>query len=79
MSLAGTGDALGDLIRSTIDALSTADKANRTKVFHAIGEAIIAHIIANGSNAISVTVASVSGVTVGAGTSGPGVGTGTIT
>lgn len=69
MPLAGTGDILGDAIRAAIDA--TPDKTDRSAIFRAIGNAIVAHIIANGV----VAVASVTGVTPGGGVSGPGTGT----
>lgn len=45
-------------------------------VWKAVAEAIVDHIKSAG--VVTVTVASVTGVTAGAGTSGPGAGTGTI-
>ncbi len=70
MALAGTGDVLGDACKAAVDGVS--DPTDRTEVFRALGNAIIDHIISNGTSA--VTVVSVSGVTVGAGVSGPGTG-----
>lgn len=80
MPLTGTGDALGNLIKGNIDALTDAQKQDRVQVFHAMGQAVIAHIIANGTSAVIITaqpvvVASVSAVTPGGGVSGPGAGT----
>lgn len=60
MALTGTGDVLGAAIKSAIDSLSDEEKQNRDEIFKAIGEAIIAHIIANGIGAVA-------GVTTGAG------------
>lgn len=54
-----------------------ANPAQRKAIYDALAQAICAHIIANGL--VVVTVASVSGVTVGPGVSGPGAGTGMIT
>lgn len=69
------GIVLGDAIIASIDAAVAADPhasaAQRTAVWRAIGTAIVAHITANAQ----VNVISVSGVTVGAGVSGPGTGT----
>lgn len=67
--MAMNGDTLGAAIKSAIDAL--ADKTDRTALFKAMGDAIVQHIQANAT----VTVTSVSGVTTGSGTSGPGTGT----
>jgi len=81
MPLAGTSDALGDLIRTKIDALSDAEKADREKVFREMGAAIIEHLTGSaGANAVQitsqpVTVTNVTGVLAGAATSGPGTGT----
>ena len=82
MALTGTGDALGDEIRAQIDLVTgeiqahTLDPTNtlvlRTAIYRAFGNAIINHLIANGLSAVAVV--SVSGVTVGAGVSGPGTG-----
>lgn len=72
MPLAGTGATLGSLIKSNIDALTDEQKKDRDELFRAMGEAIIAHILANGTGAVAVV--SVAGVTTGAGTSGPGTG-----
>lgn len=81
MPLAGTSDALGDLIRTKIDALSDEDKQDREKVFREIGAAVIAHLTGSaGTNAVQITaqpvvVTNVTGVLSGGSTSGPGTGT----
>lgn len=72
--MAMNGNVLGDAIKAAIDAVG--DKTDRQAIFRALGDAIVTHITANAS--VAVTVASVSGVTVGAGTSGPGSGSGTV-
>ena len=79
--MAMVGNDLGDAMQAAIDALSNTDKANRQKVFRAMGTAIVTYIQAHAQVASTVAVTSVSGVTVGAGVSGPGAGTatGTIT
>ena len=74
MPLTNTGDALGDLIRVNIDNLTEAQKRDRVRTFREMGKAIIAHMTGiPGVDAVAVT--SVSGVTTGAGVSGPGLGT----
>lgn len=50
---------------------------DRSEIYEAMADAIIAHIQANAVITTTVTVTSVSGVTPGAGVSGPGTGTGT--
>ena len=60
---------LGPLIKSKIDAV--ADKTNRDDLFEAIADAVIEHITSAGV----VNVVSVSGVTTGGASSGPGTGT----
>ncbi len=65
------GDTLGLAIKAAVQAAAAADPADRDAMFKAMGNAIVAHIQANAT----VTVTSVSGVTVGAGVSGPGTGT----
>lgn len=72
--MALNGNALGDAIKAAVDAVG--DKTDRTALFRAIGNAIVTHITTQGT--VAVTVTSVSGVTVGAGVSGPGTGSGTI-
>lgn len=42
--MAMSGDRLGDAIKAAIDAMSEADRANRTKLFRAIGGAIVSEI-----------------------------------
>lgn len=73
--MALNGDLLGAAIKAGIDGVG--DKTDRDAVFKAMGDAIVAYIVANA--VVIVTVASVSGVTTGGGVSGPGAGTGTIT
>ena len=72
MPLTGTGNVLGLAMKAAVDGLSDAQKKDRDEVFKAMGTAIIAHLIANGASAVAVV--SVSGVTTGPGTSGPGLG-----
>jgi hypothetical protein len=60
MALTGTGAVLGAAMKSAVDGLTDEQKQDRDEVFKAMGEAIIAHIIANG-------VAAVFGVTTGGG------------
>lgn len=72
MALTGTGAVLGSTIKSAIDSLSDEDKKDRDKLFDEMGKAIINHIIANGTGAVAVV--SVSGVTSGGASSGPGTG-----
>jgi len=69
--MALNGDTLGTLMLNAIDTLSDTDKEDRSKLFKALGGAIVSHIQ---SNAV-VNVTSVSGVTTGGGVSGPGTGT----
>ena len=73
--MALNGDVLGTQLLAAID-LAVLDyrevgTAQRQQIWKAIGNAIVTHIQSNGQ----VVVASVGGVTVGAGTSGPGTGT----
>lgn len=76
MAWTGTGIALGDAMLAAIDAAvassAEAGPAQRRAIWRAIGTAIIAHLVANGTGAVAVV--SVSGVTTGAGVSGPGTG-----
>lgn len=73
--MALNGNTLGDLIMTQVDlavaATPQAGPAQRQAVFRAIGAAIVTHITTQGT----VVVTSVSGVTTGPGTSGPGTGT----
>lgn len=69
--MALNGDVLGDLMLAAVDALSSAQAQNRQTIFRAMGAAIVTHIQTAGQ----VVVVSVSGVTTGGGTSGPGTGT----
>jgi len=69
--MALSGSVLGALIKSNIDALSDADKQDRDKLFETMGNAIVSHITGNAV----VNVISVSGVTAGGASSGPGTGT----
>lgn len=72
--MALNGNTLGDLIRTSVDAAiaatPSAGEAQRQAVFRAIGNAIVTHVLT-----AQVIVTSVSGVTTGPGTSGPGTGT----
>lgn len=67
--MALNGTALGDAIKAAVDAVG--DPTDRQAVFRAIGTAIATYLVAN----TQVVVTSVTGVTTGAGTSGPGTGT----
>lgn len=58
-------------MKAAVDGLSDADKRDRTKVFKAMGGAIVTYLVTN----TQVVVASVTGVTAGAAASGPGTGT----
>lgn len=78
------GATLATAVKSTLSGQGFVfdTGAMNTKFIDALCAAIIAHIQANAVVSGPVTVASVSGVTVGAGVSGPGAGTlagGTIT
>lgn len=72
--MAMNADVLGAALKSAIDGVG--DKTDRDALFRAMAQAIIAHITS--SSTITVTVASVSGVTPGGGVSGGGAGTATI-
>lgn len=73
--MAMDGNALGDALKAAVDGVG--DPTDRTALFRAIANAIVGHITANAEIATSVAVTSVSGVTTGAGVSGPGTGSGT--
>jgi len=81
MALAGTGGALGAIMKSNIDALTDEEKQDRDKLFEELGKAVIAHLTGSAGvgavqiSAQPVTVTSVSGVLTGGGVSGPGTGT----
>jgi len=67
MALTGTGNVLGAALKAAVDqvvasATAAQQPVDRDAMFQAMGNAIIAHIIANGIGSIAVT-----GVTVGAG------------
>lgn len=73
------GDVLGTALLTAIDmavaAHPHAGPDQRAEIWKKIGNAIVDHIrLAS----VNVTVTSVGGVTVGAGVSGPGTGSGTI-
>jgi len=73
------GDILGAALLTAVDdaiALhQNAGPAQRAEIWRRIGNAIVAHVrLAS----VNVTVTSVGGVTIGAGVSGPGTGSGTI-
>jgi hypothetical protein len=73
--MALNGVVLGDAILAAIDAAAAANQAvspaQRAAIWRAIGTAIVVHIQSQGT----VVVTSVTGVTAGAGVSGPGAGT----
>ncbi len=74
------GDILGAALMSAVnDAIALhpqAGDAQRAEIWKKIGNAIVTHVrLAS----VTVTVASVSGVTPGVGISGPGTGSGAIT
>lgn len=69
------GNDLGDAIKAAIDGVT--DKTDRTALFQAMGTAIVDYITANAEVATSVTVDSVTLVTTGSASSGPGTGSGT--
>lgn len=69
--MAMNGDTLGLAIKAAVEAAAAANPADRDAMFKAMGNAIVNHIQANAA----VTVTSVSGVTAGSATSGPGTGT----
>ena len=69
------GNRLGDAIRTAIDNVS--DSTDRTALFRAVGNAIIAEFQTSAVVTTTVAVTNVTGVTAGAATSGPGAGTGT--
>lgn len=54
--MALNGNNLGDAIRQAVDALSDADKANRTKTFRAMGSAIVDYLKANAVVHVAATV-----------------------
>jgi len=76
--MALNGDILGDAIRAAVETAvqntREAGDAQRAAIWRAVGNAIVNHLTS--SAVVTVTVPSVSGVTPGAGVSGPGVGTG---
>jgi hypothetical protein len=51
MPLTGTGDILGLAIKAAIHGLTDEQKQDPDTIFKAMGNAIIAHIIANGTGA----------------------------
>lgn len=67
--MALSANRLGDAMKAAIDAVG--DKTDRTAVFRALATAIVLEVQGHAQ----VVVASVSGVTTGGGTSGPGTGT----
>ena len=53
MPLTGTGPVLGAALQAAVDAAVAADgPPDRAAVFRAMGETIIAHIVANGVGAV---------------------------
>ena len=79
--MALNGNILGDAIRTAVEtAVETtreAGDAQRRAIWRAVGNAIVQHITTFA--VVNVTVPSVSGVTPGAGISGPGAGSGGVT
>lgn len=69
--MAMNGDVLGLAIKAAVQAAAAADPSDRDAMFKAMGNAIVEHI----RTYAQVTVTSVTGVTTGAGVSGPGAGT----
>lgn len=66
------GDVLGLAIKAAVDTVvAGGGPVDRDAMFKAMGHAIVEHVQAYGQ----VVVTSVSGVTAGAGVSGPGAGT----
>lgn len=74
--MALSGDVLGDAIKAAVDAQAGVDPTDRTALFRAIGGAIVTHITASAVVNTTLAVASVTLVTPGVGSSGPGTGTG---
>jgi hypothetical protein len=78
--MAMNGILLGEQILAAIDSAVAGSQAaspeQRTAIWHAIGNAIVAHITLTAQ--VTVTVASVSLVSPGIGVSGPGAGIGVI-
>ncbi len=66
----------GTAIFNAITAMTEANKKIPEKVWQTVCAQIFAHIQSNAL--VTVTVASVTGVSTGGGVSGPGTGTGTI-
>lgn len=66
-----TADVTGAAINSAVQALTTEQKSDPETCWKTIMRVIYAHLV---TDAV-VVVASVSGVTTGPGTSGPGTGT----
>ena len=75
--MAMNGTTLGNEIAAALATLSDSDKGDLSKCWGKIATAIVTHIQTNAVISTNVAVTSVSGVTVGAGVSGPGAGTGT--
>lgn len=71
MPLSGSGNTLGTAIADAIDGLTESQLQDKEVIWQTISNVIVAHIVAN----TVVNVTSVTGVTTGAGVSGPGTGT----
>jgi hypothetical protein len=78
MSMSGTrlGDAIVTAFQSINPGMTTAQINQLKSAWEAVGTAIVDEITNHAQVAVNVT--SVSGVTSGGGTSGPGTGTGTV-
>jgi hypothetical protein len=74
--MAMDGDVLGQALKAAVSAAAASDPSDRDAMFRAMGNAIVNHLRVYGQ--VNVTVISVSGVTTGAGVSGPGTGSGTV-
>jgi len=72
----GLSNEIYDALNSAFGGVDSNVDADRKKFCDVIASTVVAHFIANGL--VTVAVASVGGVTVGAGVSGPGTGSGTI-
>ncbi len=56
--MALSGNRLGDAMLAAVDALTTEDKANRQKVFRALGAAIVTEVTTNARVTVSAAVPS---------------------
>jgi len=75
--MAMNGDVLGSAISAYVSGLDDAVQADNETVWKGIMGLVVSHIQTNAQ--VVVAVSSVSAVTPGAGVSGPGTGSGSIT